>query len=366
MKVWLVLVFSQQIVVGCQICLPFPQKSLLDKINAAEAVVLAREDSKKSYHLSVVKWLKKGGASQRLDVYLPSQLRRTLKTYPERSLLCLQTNGVWSNAGVYVPELDEIISDLIDNQWGDDKQMRAQFFAGYLGHKNQTISRLAHIEVARAPYALLRSIEHSLSEKQLIELLSDQRMEEWHALYILLLAQQGGGAAAEFIKERFKICQEHHFNSNLAAWTLAFIEVENQALDLIEQFYIEQPGRGPREMAGVISALSTYAECQPECRDRVAALYLLALQTHSSLLLPIVNDLKRWQQWAAAEGLSEQVKEWKEELGAEDRSALHAYFSAAEDQQRVKKKGSSPVWMLGLLLIALLILYMSKRTKRDR
>ena len=63
---------------ACQICIPFPERTLADRLLASAAVVLAREDAERPFHYRVTEVLSGTPHDSAIDLFLNSQARRTL------------------------------------------------------------------------------------------------------------------------------------------------------------------------------------------------------------------------------------------------------------------------------------------------
>jgi hypothetical protein len=330
--------------------LPYPKESLLDRLNAADDVVLARESPDKLYHLSVTKVLR--GSGDGFELFLPSAIKRTLEVYPDWAVLAVNDQE-WRPLGIYRPEQAELLDQLLVNDWGEDKEKRARFFAQYLNSSVDEVQKLAHIEVARAPYALIRELQHPVTKGEIVRFLGNQRMAEWHALYILLLVQMADERDAEMIRERFRILAEHHLSLQLAAWTLAFLEVGGTA-DEVAAFYVKDTSRDEKELKEVIGALGTYGSV--ERREEVLEVFIDLLGKRPDTLVELLPWLEEWQAYTAAEVVAESISaETDFALAAQARS-----FLKKVEQQPVEELsesgGRSAMWLLGGLLLCALAL----------
>lgn len=290
---------------ACQICLPYPEDTILDRINESESIVLARENPKKPFHLSPIEILR--GDAVEFDLYLPSPTKRLLKLYPNRSIACGYIDDEWQQIFEYEPQLRSLLNILIANEWGEDKTVRAQFFAKYLTDRNSTIQRLAHVEVARAPYANIRSLQHSIPKDYLLSFLGDQRMLEWHSLYILLLAQMADEQDKVGIQKRFEILAEYRLTTQLAAWTLAYLETgKSAALESITNSYFHAKDRSTEEIREVIGALGTYASVAR--KKEIINIFISLLKEQPQLLPELFPWFNQWQAYESAEAISESLK----------------------------------------------------------
>ena len=78
--------FLVQAANACQVCIPFPTKTLADRLLEADALVMAREDPERPFHYVAVETLKGDPGDEPIDAFLPSKNRRMLARHPERRL----------------------------------------------------------------------------------------------------------------------------------------------------------------------------------------------------------------------------------------------------------------------------------------
>lgn len=296
MRVLVVLLFLASALYACQICLPYPRESFLDRINVSESVVLARENPEKAYHLSAVEVLR--GSAEGMDLYLPSATRRMLEVYPDRAIVCGRIDGEWQSLGPFLSSQRAMLDSLLSNSWGEDKGQRARYFSKYLNSADGALRKLSHLEVARAPYTQIRALEHPVSKREVLDFIADQRMAEWHALYILLFAQVADQSDAGMVRERFLLLAEHHLSLQLAAWTVAFLETGG-SVEEVAQLYFDVSNRESKELNQVIGALGTYGSV--EQGDVVAAVFRKLLGNRPELLPEVLPWLIEWKDYASAE-----------------------------------------------------------------
>ena len=288
---------------ACQICIPFPQKSTADFLIGADAVVLAREDPARPFHLAAVKVLKGEPGTSSIDLFLDSSSRRMLSLNPDRSVVVVRRieNGeeAWRRLGTADQDFAPLVGEILQRapSWQADATLRPKFFAKLLGHANPQVSTLAHLEVARAPYSEIRSLDSPLDRDELNAFLKNFRYIEWHALYILLLAQSGDQRDQRLISESLRSATRFGLTTNLAAWSTAAIELEGEeAIDFIEKEYFHNPERSAKELEAVSLALSTHGtNGRTELRDRIVASYATLLAQHPSMTAKVALDLIAWK-----------------------------------------------------------------------
>ena len=312
---------------ACQICLPIPTTSAADHLLEAEVVVLAREDPQNPFSLRTVEVLKGDPATATIDLFLDSQSRRTLALFPRRKIICsYRSTGPdagWQRIGTADSAFGPLVREILDRSasWKEAPKERAAFFAKSLGHKNSQISTLAHLEVARAPYDQIKGFAVIVRPENLRAFLKNFRLFEWHALYILLLAQSGEEQDHKLIIERVRSAERFGTVLQLAAWATAWIEIDEEtALDFFHERYLKNPERKPDEVQAVHAALSVHgSNGHTHLRDRIVDGYRMILANHPTMASKIVTDLMAWKRWDLAETVAGIVEVPPSKL---DRAAL--------------------------------------------
>ena len=288
---------------ACQICVPFPQKSTADLLIDSEAVVLAREDPDRPFHLKAVELIKGDPGMEKIDLFLDSSSRRLLRLHPESSIVVVRLvedgKSEWRRIGMADGEFDPLAKEILQlaPTWKRDPRLRPRFFSKLLGHENAQLSSLAHLEVGRAPYDEIKKLGGALSREQLRSFIGNFRYIEWHSLYILLLAQSEDERDREFIAESLRSAERYSLTTNLAAWATAAIELDGEmAIDSIEASYFRDPERSEKELEQIALALSVQGGSGPGAlRDRIVASYGTLIATHPSMVGKVALDLIAWK-----------------------------------------------------------------------
>ena len=301
--------FSAPPLPACQICVPFPTKSTADNLIEGHVVVLAREDPERPFHYRSVEVLKGDPGPEKIDLFVNSSTRRTLAVFPERSVVLVKARmdepSAWKSIGMADEIFEPIVREILDRApiWEKEPNKRVIFFSKHLGHSDPQVRTLAHLEVARSPYATIRTLGGILSREQIRAYLKNFRYLEWHALYILLLAQSEDPNDRQFISESFHSATHFHSTLQLAAWTTAYIEIEGMAaIEIIEKEYFLQTSHTAKELAEIIRALSVHGtHAPPALRNRIVASYGTLITLSPALTSQITDDLIAWERTEFAE-----------------------------------------------------------------
>lgn len=293
---------------ACQICFPIPLNSAADRLIGADTVVLAREDPGKPFSLVPLEVLKGNPVDEAIDIFPDSTTRRQLKIDPRKFVICAyQKTGPdagWERIGITNDSFAPLVREILERAqaWRDNPRTRSAFFAGYLGHDDPQVRSTAHIEVARAPYDQIRSLGTVLPHEELRRFLRNFRYIEWHALYILLLAQSGDPQDHAFIEEKVVSAERFGLSNQLAAWATAYIEIKEQAaLEFLGEHYFANPDREPKEIAALLLALSVHGtNGHTHLRDRIVAEYRTVLDQYPEMAAKVVGDLLAWERYDLA------------------------------------------------------------------
>ena len=337
------LFFSSEGFVGaCQICVSYPEKSAADHLIASEVVVLAREDPDRPFHFRSVEVLKGDPGSEKIDLFLNSSTRRMLAVYPERAAVLgrhtVEGKSIWRSIGIADPTFGPLVRELLKAapEWEKEPQQRIAFFSRFLGHESSQLSSLALLEVARAPYHEIRKLGGVLSRDQIHEFLKNMRYLEWHALYILLLAQSGDERDREHILNAFHSAARFGSTVQVAAWATAAIEIDGiEAVEFIETRYFRNPGRSAKELSEISKALSVQGTSGPPAlRDRIVVSYGALIALHPGMIPQIAEDLIAWDraEYAAEVGRFAAANPLSLDLPTTLR--LRAYARRAQKNQR--------------------------------
>ena len=301
---------------ACQICIPYPRKSAADFILESDALIFAREDPERPFHFAPTEILQGDPGTEPIDLFLDSSTRRLLTTYPDQSILLGKQNTGdepgWRRIGTVNEETDSLIRKILENAeaWQESPDKRVTFFAGYLDSDEPQIRALAHLELARAPYSEIRKYGDALPRETIHAFLNNTRYMEWHALYILLLAQSTEPEDQKRIRDAMEVASRFSTGTNLSAWATALVETDRaEGITFLVRNYLGNPDRTSKELQAVCAALSVQGSGgNPALRDSIVDAYRTALSTHPELAPILVNDLIAWKRFDLAEPIEQLAK----------------------------------------------------------
>lgn len=273
---------------ACPVCAPLPQTTVADDLLAAAAVVFARQNPDAPFSYRATEILRGQLDSTDIDYFVDSVTRRRLAADPGRvAVLVLESeSNVWRSLGVADREYQQVVRQVVlqaaDWSGRDGRRARQAYFQTLFGSRNRAVFELAYLELGRAPYETIRRFGRRVSSDDLQPLLSRSEYLEWRSLAILLLAQNPDAEARALISTSFDDCQRLSMTKHLAAWATALLEVNGPpAVQKIERLYLQESGRSPAELQGVLTALAVHgARPDGPLRHQLDDLFRTAHQSH--------------------------------------------------------------------------------------
>lgn len=291
---------------ACVVCIPYPKRTHADILIESESVVLARENPDRPFSYRSIEALKGAQRGAEIDLFLDSQTRRSLAAYPEWSVVLARKDAKsgWRNLGIADLDYAALVRTVIarGQQWAsaEGREDRLDFFEKRLGHANAKIRTQAYLEIGRAPYARIRAAAAAVPRRRLRGFLEDWRHIEWHALYILMLAQSDHADDRALIRRRFELAARHRLTRNLSAWATAYIEVDGrQAIDRIEDIFVRGRERRQDELVEIAKALSVHGRLH--LRNRIVQSYAALIDRYPVMAGLVARDLTAWKRWDLAD-----------------------------------------------------------------
>jgi hypothetical protein len=188
-------------------------------------------------------------------------------------------------------------SEMTDADWRE----AVGFYAPYLEHPDPFIAETAYGEIARAPYAAMRTLKPMLDPKKIGRWLDDQALAARRPLYTLLLGIAGGPDAAARVDRSLADAAPRNDASNIAALLCADLELRGPSrLAWVETAYLTTRARSMQEVQGALLALSAHGGADGVVpRARIVETYRTFIRSHHPLAGSAAPDLLEWRSWDA-------------------------------------------------------------------
>ncbi|MEJ2136906.1 MAG: hypothetical protein P8X86_16880 [Desulfofustis sp.] len=304
---------------ACTICVPYPKRTLADRLLQYNEIIFAREVENSPYLFEQAELIRGTGISAPVKIFCDSSTRRKLQFIPDSVVVLARTSGAdkWRMItfadGAYQPFIRAIVEQ--GGDWADSqgKRARLHYFSKLLTSKHRLIQEQAYLEVGRAPYATIKILAPEIPADQIYGFLENFRFIEWHSLYILLLGQSRHPDDRAYIRKQVESAVRFGTTTNLAAWLTAFIEAHPETgIAEIETWYFSRLGRSNEELDQVMNSLSVLGSQQAGAdlplfplRNRIVKSYATLLENHPMMAGRVAKDLSMWQVRAHVERLSE-------------------------------------------------------------
>jgi hypothetical protein len=336
---------------ACTICVPYPEKTLADRLLEYDEIIFAREIENSPYVFSPVATLRGAEANGPIKLFCDSSTRRKLLHIPGSAVVLARKSSEeeWRMLTFADSYYQPFIRAIVDNgsEWLDSPgNGRVRYFSGLLTSEHPQIQEQAYLEVGRAPYSIIKPLAREIPREEIYKMLANFRFIEWHSLYILFLGQSKNPDDIAYIRKQIESASRLGMTTNLSAWLTAFIETHPETgLEEVKTWYFSKPGRSKDELAQVMTSLSVLGSQEnPEdlpfflLRDNIVNSYALLLDNYPEMAGRVARDLAMWQVRAHVERLAD-IRKQKTLSNPSDVYQLDHYLSMAPSYQYVESPG---------------------------
>lgn len=192
----------------------------------------------------------------------------------------------------------------------EDWIARLALVAPVLESSEPLIAEIAYGEIARAPYRLLRSLKGMRDPVDVLSWLDNPELAARRPAYTLLLGVIGGAAQAQYLQARIDQDRASHRADDLAALITADLEISGvQRLAFITQAFLTDKSRSLPEIEAALLALSVQGTADAVIpRREVVSAYGAFVHAHPQMAGFIVQDLSDWGSFDLANALETIVK----------------------------------------------------------
>ena len=182
-----------------------------------------------------------------------------------------------------------------------DWQARVVLLAPLLEHPVPLLAETAYGEIARSPYAAMRSARGRVQPAALRTWLADPDRAPRRSLYWLLYGINAGPVEARDIAARVDALGRDNGLAELSSLLAADLEGGGSARRaVLSKRYFEDPRRTLPELQEAVLAFTVHADAgDAALRRDTAAMFGRLVRTHRALGGLVAADLARWQYWDA-------------------------------------------------------------------
>lgn len=337
---------------ACTICVPYPERTLADRLLAHDEIIFAREMDNSPYVFYPVETLRGAEAHGPIKLFCDSSTRRKLLHIPDSAVVLARKSSEeeWRMITFADSSYQPFIRAIVGNAsgWLDSpgNGERVRYFSGLLTSEHPQIQEQAYLEVGRAPYSMIKPLAREISREQIYKMLANFRFIEWHSLYILFLGQSNNPDDIAYIRKHIESASRLGMTTNLSAWLTAFIETHPETgLEEVKTWYFSKPGRSKDELEQVITSLSVLGSQEnPEdlpfflLRHNIVDSYALLLDNYPEMAGRVARDLAMWQVRAHVERLTE-IRERMPQAEPSEIYQLDHYLSMAPSYSKAGPRG---------------------------
>jgi hypothetical protein len=304
----LLLVMISSTATACFVCI-VPYKSLLDKVEVSEQVVVAHALDSAQSEWQIVRILRGHGDNQ-LE---PPNVTQDANQTKLRGLQLLRRStgdDPWTNEGAIDQQRLRFLSGAVALSSSQSalpsirqQSQMLRYFLPYLEHKDPQIADSAYNKIARAPYVVIRNLGQELDPDRLLGWINDHVIpSQRRSLYITLLGFCGQEREKQLIRQWIDDRWENGNSADLTVLLASHAELHGEeTIRFIEQSYLQDPNRKLDELIAAVDALRLHGQAEGNIpRTRILASFNLLLRERPALAELIIEDCVRWKEWSFA------------------------------------------------------------------
>jgi hypothetical protein len=214
---------------ACMFHANLPELTITDRLRFADAIILARDNG--SYGFEAVEALR----GERDGVEIPeladtSTVRRLALNPDDAVLFAHDPNiGEWQRVAYVDDDMRPVLTELLAQieSWPVEYNgERFEFFAALHDYPDASIRQMAHLELDRAPYALLRTLRLRLDPHEIIRSLRVISAYQWLPFNYLLLGISGEEVARKELNRAIAAADQYTLANSLGPAATALIEID--------------------------------------------------------------------------------------------------------------------------------------------
>jgi hypothetical protein len=286
---------------ACLACIAMPDESLADKAAQADAVALLRPDPDDPFRFAVVGWVKGEPVTDPVPFLVSRARAAEMADAPEDVIVATWTDGAgWAMHDLGSPALPAVLADVLSRDLASP-EARSAFFAPLVGSHDPAVARMAMVELATLPYAVLRNSGARMDRAFVARAVADPLWSEWAPVAILLLGLSDDPADLAFVRRAATLAAQGGRTVNLGAWLTALIETDAElAMDLIRQGYLQDSARTGAELQQVGLALASHAGRNDATGNAILALAGELAVRHPAVAATLAQTMTERGDWSLA------------------------------------------------------------------
>ncbi len=325
-----------------------PSRTAVDWVLTGGAAVLARPGPENGISKTETKVLRGTGQISAPPFLIDSATRRKLLQNPNDAVLFGRNeNGSWiriayANAD-YRKALDGVAARAPDWRKEDYHPERFELFSRYLGHPDLELSKLALLEIDRAPYVLLRQLRSDIPVTYLTALLRSRDAYPYRPILALLLGLNRSAEAKILINDYIDRSAGWQWAEHLGPFATALIEQEGvNGVARLEPF-LTDPGQPLQKLESVVEALAIHHGVgTPAIRKAVFDVLTAFAGSRPAGSVLIARQFSQRRNWAFGASL-EPLLESSENLSSGGKRVLAAYVAQSRVNRGQTGKTTPPV-----------------------
>lgn len=283
-----------------------PTESLSDKAAGADAVALLRPDPDDPFRFAVVGWVKGGPVADPVPFLVARPRAAEMVVAPESVVVATWSAEVgWALHDLGTPALPAVLADLLERDMSTS-EARSMAFGPLVGNGDPAVARMALIELASLPYAVLRETEARMDRAFVARAEADPLWSEWAPIAILLLGLSDDPDDRAFVRRAATLAVQTGRTANLAPWLTALVEtLPELGMETIRRTYLEDPARTEAELRQVGLALASHAGRGDRTGDEIRALAGVLAARHPAVAAALVQTMAERGDWSLADAAAQ-------------------------------------------------------------
>ncbi len=291
-----------------------PARTAVDWVLTGRAAVLARPDPENGFSYAVAKVLRGNGEIDPPPFLIDSATRRKLvQNRKDAVLFGVRENGSWIRVAYVNGDYRRALEDVVANapEWSKEDYHPDRFgqFVRYLGHPDPELSKLALLEIDRAPYALLSQLKTDVSVSYLTERLRSRDAYAYRPILALLLGLNRSAEAQALVNNYIDRAMDWEWAEHLGPFATALIEQQGENGIARLEAFLSDPGQPLEKLESIVEALAIHHGVgSPSIRDKIFNVLTAFAGNRPGGSVLIARQFSQRQNWAFGASLEPLLK----------------------------------------------------------